>query len=160
MSAVITENALDRFVSKTRALFARESDPEKRWTLLDPILIELLEDPAVQEASKKWPPCEVRDKRFENFLFYEDPDYGFVVNGLVMDKTHDYGVASQSLAVAQFLVGSGEHCAVVDVGHWHLGRCVGGGPDPDPRSRCLAPRVALLFAGSGNHLDPYRWRAT
>ncbi len=95
MSAVITETALDRFVSKTRALFARESDPEKRWTQLDPILIELLDDPEVQAASKRWPPCEVRDKRFENFLFYEDPDYGFVVNGLVMDKSHDYGVASR-----------------------------------------------------------------
>lgn len=95
MSAVMTENALDKFVSKTRELFARESDPEKRWTSLDPILIELLSDPTVVEASKKWPPCQVRDGRFENFLFYEDPDYGFVVNGLVMDVDYDYGTASR-----------------------------------------------------------------
>lgn len=79
------ETVLDRFVSKTRALFARETDPEKRWTALSPILAELLAEPAVIEASKKWPDCTVVDNRAENLLFYEDPDYGFVINGLVID---------------------------------------------------------------------------
>ena len=27
-----TQNALDRFISKARELFAREPDPDKRWT--------------------------------------------------------------------------------------------------------------------------------
>ncbi len=94
-NAVLAENALDRFVARTRALFARESDPEKRWTSLDPILIELLADPSVVEASRKWPPCRFVDNRFENFLFYEDPDYGFVVNGLVMAEDYDYGTAAR-----------------------------------------------------------------
>jgi len=50
-----TQNALERFVSKTRELFAREPDPERRWTALSPILAELLADPEVIEASKRWP---------------------------------------------------------------------------------------------------------
>jgi len=83
--SIQTQNALDRFVSKTRDLFARETDPEKRWTSLEPVLAELLADPEVIAASKKWPACVPRDGRAENLIFYVDPDYGFAVNGLVVD---------------------------------------------------------------------------
>jgi len=76
------ENALERFIRKTRALFAREADLDKRWNALRPILSELLADPEVIEASKAWPDCVPADGRAENLLFYEDPDYGFAVNGL------------------------------------------------------------------------------
>ena len=84
------QNALERFIQKTRELFARESDPEKRWTQLAPALAELLADPEVKAASKHWPDCVPRDGRAENLLFYEDPDYGFAVNGLTK------GVARQA----------------------------------------------------------------
>jgi hypothetical protein len=77
-----TQNALERFVEQTRALFAREPDLEQRWTALTPILAELLDDPLVREASRSWPECLQRDGRAENLLFYEDPDYGFAINGL------------------------------------------------------------------------------
>jgi predicted metal-dependent enzyme (double-stranded beta helix superfamily) len=76
------QNALERFVAKTRALFAVENDPEKRWTSLKPILAELLADPEVKEAAKSWPDCVPADGRAENLLFYEDPDFGFAINGL------------------------------------------------------------------------------
>jgi predicted metal-dependent enzyme (double-stranded beta helix superfamily) len=82
VAEVQTQNALDRFVAKTRELFAREADPEKRWTALRPILAELLADPEVLEASKNWPDCVPLDNRAENLLFYEDPDFGFAINGL------------------------------------------------------------------------------
>jgi len=92
-------NALDRFISKTRELFAREQDPEKRWTALSPILAELLADPEVIEASKHWPDCVPRDGRAENLIFYEDPDYKFAINGLtkgearqgMRTRVHDHG---------------------------------------------------------------------
>lgn len=77
-----TQNALERFVGKTRELFAREPDPEKRWTALTPILAEMLADPEVVAASKEWPDCVPANGRAENLLFYEDPDYGFAINGL------------------------------------------------------------------------------
>jgi predicted metal-dependent enzyme (double-stranded beta helix superfamily) len=76
------QNALERFVSKTRELFANEPDLEKRWTRLSPILAELLANPEVLEASKNWPDCVPAEGRAENLLFYEDPDYGFAINGL------------------------------------------------------------------------------
>lgn len=77
-----TQDALERFIGKTRDLFAREPDLEKRWGALSPILAELLANPEVLEASKGWPDCVPQDGRAENLLFYEDPEYGFAINGL------------------------------------------------------------------------------
>jgi len=76
------QDALARFISKTRDLFAEERDLDSRWAALTPILAELLADPEVIEASKSWPDCVPVDGRAENLLFYEDPDYGFAINGL------------------------------------------------------------------------------
>ena len=73
--------AFDRFIQSARELFAREKDLDRRWEGLKPFLSELLADPEVVEASKRWPECAHKE-RAENLLFYEDPDYGFVVNGL------------------------------------------------------------------------------
>src|SRR2546425_13259024 len=77
-----SENAMERFVRKTRALFAKETDLDKRWNALRPILAELLADTDVIAASKRWPDCVPANGRAENLLFYEDPDYGFAINGL------------------------------------------------------------------------------
>jgi predicted metal-dependent enzyme (double-stranded beta helix superfamily) len=77
-----TETALERFIRKTRALFAEEPDLDKRWNALRSVLAELLADPEVLEASKHWPDCVPANGRAENLLFYEDADYGFAINGL------------------------------------------------------------------------------
>ena len=87
----MAENALERFVGKTRELFAREGDMERRWTALTPVLAELLADPEVQEASKHWPDCVPAEGRAENLLFYEDPDFGFAINGLTKGNARQGG---------------------------------------------------------------------
>ena len=84
-------NALERFISKTHELFAREPDLEKRWTALSPILAELLADPEIIEASKDWPDCVPQDGRAENLIFYEDPVYKFAINGLTKGKARQGG---------------------------------------------------------------------
>ena len=89
-----TRTALDAFVEKTRELFAREDDLDRRWEALAPILAELLADPSVVEASQAWPDCAPADGRAENLLFYEDPDYGFAVNGLTKGQARQ-GVRSR-----------------------------------------------------------------
>ncbi|TAJ96504.1 hypothetical protein EPO44_13190 [bacterium] len=88
-----SQNALERFISKTRELFAREPDLDKRWKALSPILAELLADPEVLEASKGWPDCVPAGGRAENLLFYEDPDYGFAINGLTKGTARQGGRA-------------------------------------------------------------------
>jgi len=45
-----SENAMERFVRKTRVLFGQEPDLDKRWNSLRPILAELLADPDVIAA--------------------------------------------------------------------------------------------------------------
>ena len=88
-----SENAMTRFVRKTRDLFAKEPDLGKRWNSLPPILTELLADPDVIEASKQWPDCVPANGRAENLLFYEDPDYGFAINGLTKGNARQGGRA-------------------------------------------------------------------
>ena len=75
-------SAMQKFIDATRELFAAESDPKKRWENIPPLLQELLADPAVREQSKHWPTCS-QTGRAQNLLFYEDPDYKFVINGLI-----------------------------------------------------------------------------
>ena len=83
-----TPNAQERFISRMRELFARESDLDKRWSAVPSILADLLADPEVREASKAWQvpssvPAAEGERRGGNLLFYEDPDYGFVINGQI-----------------------------------------------------------------------------
>jgi len=78
-----SQSAVQKFIASARRLHAEEKDTEKRWEKMTPLLRELLADPAVKEQSMKWPDCSQGGERAENLLFYEDPDYKFVINGLI-----------------------------------------------------------------------------
>jgi predicted metal-dependent enzyme (double-stranded beta helix superfamily) len=71
--------AFERFVQGLRAAWAELPDMEARMKKGQKLLEELLQDPALREASKSWPSTEGR----KNLLFYEDPQYGFAINGVV-----------------------------------------------------------------------------
>jgi predicted metal-dependent enzyme (double-stranded beta helix superfamily) len=93
-----TQTAQERFISQMRDLFARESDPDKRWDAVPALLKDLLADPAVREASNKWPvPAQIMasqpdgSHRAGNLLFYEDPDYGFVINATIHEAGRGQG---------------------------------------------------------------------
>ena len=79
----MSHSAVQKFIDATRALFAVESDAAKRWQKMSSLLEELLANPAIKEQSKSWPDCSQGSERAENLLFYEDPDYKFVINGLI-----------------------------------------------------------------------------
>jgi predicted metal-dependent enzyme (double-stranded beta helix superfamily) len=79
--ATQADSAFNRFIASTRRLFSEEKDLAQRWEKLAPLLCQLLADPAIQESSRSWPECAHKE-RAENLLFYEDPEFGFVVNGL------------------------------------------------------------------------------
>jgi predicted metal-dependent enzyme (double-stranded beta helix superfamily) len=76
------EFALGRFVDSARRLFVEDPDAASRWQSLAPLLRELLAEPEVRESSRSWPEC-ARKERAENLLFYEDPEFRFVINGLI-----------------------------------------------------------------------------
>ena len=81
------ESALNRFVAATRGVYADEKNEEKRWERIVPLLSELLADPDIRARSRDFPNYTTED-RAANLLFYEDPDYGFVINGLIKTSKH------------------------------------------------------------------------
>ena len=97
-------NAVERFVRKMRELFAREADLNTRWAGVPPILQELLADQEVRAASHQWPdpgsvpPSDPTERRTGNLLFYEDPDYGFVINGQIHDPVRRHGESEPTSA--------------------------------------------------------------
>ncbi len=108
------DQILRPFVEKARALWRKELSDEARWREIGKLLPMLLESEALQERARSWPAPQPGARRAQNLLFYEDPDYHFVINGLVKrphDDTpiHDhahtwtvYGVLSGSERVVRF----------------------------------------------------------
>jgi predicted metal-dependent enzyme (double-stranded beta helix superfamily) len=86
-----------RFIEQSRAVYAAASSADEGVPQIKPLLATLLADPALKEACTKWPNLnDWANQRIANLLFYEDADYGFVLNALVKDagnKTpvHDHG---------------------------------------------------------------------
>ena len=71
--------AFEKFIQSLRAAWAELPDVEARMKKGQRLLEELVNDQSLREASKTWPSTEGR----KNLLFYEDPDYGFAINGVV-----------------------------------------------------------------------------
>jgi len=107
------ESALSRFIASARHLWVEEPEAEKRWDRLVPLLRALLADPELRARSREWP-ARGPDDPPENLLFYQDPDFGFVVNGLVKaphtrtpihDHAHNwtlYGVLDGSETIERY----------------------------------------------------------
>ena len=68
-----------RFIEDLRATWARLDDDESRMKEGQRLLKALLSDAELIAHSRNWPSTEGR----KNLLFYEDPDYGFAINGVV-----------------------------------------------------------------------------
>ncbi len=71
--------AFERFIQDLRSTWSELPEMEARMKKGQKLLEELVKDSALREASKNWPSTEGR----KNLLFYEDPDYGFAINGVV-----------------------------------------------------------------------------
>jgi predicted metal-dependent enzyme (double-stranded beta helix superfamily) len=69
--------AFEKFIQGLRAAWAELPDVEARMKKGQRLLEELVNDQSLREASKTWPSTEGR----KNLLFYEEPDYGFAING-------------------------------------------------------------------------------
>jgi predicted metal-dependent enzyme (double-stranded beta helix superfamily) len=69
----------EKFIQDLRAAWAELPDMEARMKKGQQLLEALVKDEGLRQASKSWPSTEGR----KNLLFYEDPDYGFAVNGVV-----------------------------------------------------------------------------
>lgn len=91
--------AVQKFVATVRDMFEQGLSEDEIWPAACEPMKEMLRDPDVREHAKTWPTSPAKlglEGKHANLLFYEDPDYGFVINGLIkkpMAKTtvHDHG---------------------------------------------------------------------
>tara|TARA_R110000868_G_scaffold4155_28_gene25517 strand:- start:356 stop:925 length:570 start_codon:yes stop_codon:yes gene_type:complete len=89
--------AVEKFVAGMRDVCAR-IEGDGKWGRCRDLLAEMLKDPALQRHAGDWPVGGFDGKKVDNLLFYEDPDYGFVINGLIKNPgglavPHDHGQA-------------------------------------------------------------------
>ena len=78
--------ALQAFIDSMREICAEPLEEKERFERARPLLDKLLADPDLRERSKTWPSgSDHANRDYTNLLFYEDPDYGFVVNALIKD---------------------------------------------------------------------------
>jgi predicted metal-dependent enzyme (double-stranded beta helix superfamily) len=90
--------AVEKFINVMRKIFEEDVPEPDRWELCRVHLKELIEDGDVIKHSKNWPITGFNPEtnRVQNLLFYEDPDYGFVINALIKKPggyamIHDHG---------------------------------------------------------------------
>jgi predicted metal-dependent enzyme (double-stranded beta helix superfamily) len=69
----------DEFIGELRAVWAADSDDQQRMAKAKPLLERLVMDPTLKAHSANWPSTEGR----KNLLLYVDPDFHFVINGVV-----------------------------------------------------------------------------
>jgi predicted metal-dependent enzyme (double-stranded beta helix superfamily) len=69
----------DKFIADLRAIWEAESGDGTRMARAKPLLEKLVMDGTLKAHSANWPSTEGR----KNLLLYVDPDYAFVVNGVV-----------------------------------------------------------------------------
>jgi predicted metal-dependent enzyme (double-stranded beta helix superfamily) len=84
---------LQPLIDELRAIWATEPDTEARMRKAQPLMARVTADPALQARSREWP-----DTTGQNLLFYEDPDYGFVLNGVVRVPAYRGGVHDHAYA--------------------------------------------------------------
>lgn len=89
--------AVETFVTEMRTA-CETMDGDERWDRCRDLLADLLKDPDLQKHAEDWPVGGFDGKKVDNLLFYEDPDHGFVINGLIKNPggyamIHDHGKA-------------------------------------------------------------------
>jgi predicted metal-dependent enzyme (double-stranded beta helix superfamily) len=71
--------ALETFIRDLRALWAEESENQRRMERAKPLLERFVMEPTVKAHSAAWPSTEGH----KNLLLYVDPDHHFVINAVV-----------------------------------------------------------------------------
>jgi hypothetical protein len=79
MTAAQRLPAFEKFIQDLRAAWAECPNIEAHMKKGAELLEGLVNDETMRAAAKSWPSTEGR----KNLLFYEDPDYGFAINGVV-----------------------------------------------------------------------------
>lgn len=77
----------ETFIGSLRELWGRGLEGDAHWNAAARTLESLLANPDIKARSESWPPT-----LGTNLLFYEDPDYHFVVNAVVRPPNYGGGI--------------------------------------------------------------------
>lgn len=88
--------AAGRFVEAARGHFLDRLKGEELWRRIASDMEGLLRDPELVARAQDWPETRLPDGGAANLLFYEDPEFGFVLNALIKGpgaetSVHDHG---------------------------------------------------------------------
>jgi predicted metal-dependent enzyme (double-stranded beta helix superfamily) len=84
---------LQPLIDELRAIWAAEPETEQRMRKAQPLMARFTADPELRARSRDWPPTPG-----QNLLFYEDPDFGFVLNGVVRIPPYRGGAHDHAFA--------------------------------------------------------------
>ena len=70
---------LERFIGELRAIWAAETENQRRMERAKPLLERFVMEPSLKAHSAAWPSTEGH----KNLLLYVDPDHHFVINAVV-----------------------------------------------------------------------------
>jgi predicted metal-dependent enzyme (double-stranded beta helix superfamily) len=70
---------LEKFIGDLRAIWAAESENQRRMERAKPLLERFVMEPSLKAHSADWPSTEGH----KNLLLYVDPDHNFVINAVV-----------------------------------------------------------------------------
>ena len=92
--------AVEMFVDSMRQVMGSGIGEAECWVSCRALLKKLIADPELISHAQNWPVTGYNPDtdRVGNLLFYEDPDYGFVINALIKKPggyamIHDHGSA-------------------------------------------------------------------
>ncbi len=86
--------AFSQFIDKVHAIWARESDMQKRMEATQPLLVEFVKDPALRDSATTWPSTEGH----KNLLLHTDEQFGFIINAVVREPNRKGSVHDHSQA--------------------------------------------------------------
>ena len=80
--------AVEKFVADMRRLYEDGVPEIDHWEMCRALLADMIADPDVKAHAQEWPVTGFNPKtdKVANLLFYEDPDYGFVINALIRTR--------------------------------------------------------------------------
>ncbi len=86
--------AFSAFLEKVHAVWARESDMQKRMEATQPLLTDLVRNPAFRDSASQWPSTEGH----KNLLLHTDEEFGFIINAVVREPNRKGSVHDHSQA--------------------------------------------------------------
>lgn len=150
--------SVEKLINEVRGLCTAPMAPEQRWSEAAARVRDLLQDPALREHAANWPISPAilgLQGKHANLLFYEDPDHGFVLNGLIKRASarttiHDHG-RSHTIYGVVFGAETVAHYAVDDAVPLGEGNEAG----LLSRARVRATNEVAVGAGHVDYIGPW-----